>query len=162
MRSHGDLTGLIKFLARDDWKSSFEEVLGEHFGPAMQEFDLEYEAIGAALGGGWDMALWGVAFEGDFPRNPHRGCQSRRLRSEQCDGPLLCRPSHRGWHGLCEAGSVSVLGRRSSDHPAHAIVAAAADVALVPEPGTSTLLAVGFIGLLVCYWAQPRRKDWGL
>jgi hypothetical protein len=65
MRSHGDLTGLIKFLARDDWKSSFEEVLGEHFGPAMQEFDLEYEAIGAALGDGWDMTLWGVAFE-DF------------------------------------------------------------------------------------------------
>ena len=65
MRSHGDLAGLIRFLARDDWKSSFEEVLGEHFGPAMQEFDLEYEAIGAALGGGWDMTLWGVAFE-DF------------------------------------------------------------------------------------------------
>ena len=65
MRSHGDLTGLIKFLARDDWKSSFEEVLGEHFGPAMQAFDLEYEAIGAALGGSWDMTLWGVAFE-DF------------------------------------------------------------------------------------------------
>jgi hypothetical protein len=65
MRSHGDLTGLIKFLARDDWKSSFEEVLGEHFGLAMQEFDLEYEAIGAALGGSWDMTLWGVAFE-DF------------------------------------------------------------------------------------------------
>jgi hypothetical protein len=65
MRSHGDLTGLIKFLARDDWKSSFEEVLGEHFGPAMQAFDLEYEAIGAALGGSGDMTLWGVAFE-DF------------------------------------------------------------------------------------------------
>jgi hypothetical protein len=65
MRSHSDLTGLIKFLARGDWKSSFEEVMGEHFGPAMQAFDLEYEAIGAALGGGWDMTLWGVAFE-DF------------------------------------------------------------------------------------------------
>src|SRR5712671_1160438 len=65
MRSNGDLAGLIKFLARDDWKSSFEEVLGEHFGPAMQAFDLEYEAIGAALGGSWDMTLWGVAFE-DF------------------------------------------------------------------------------------------------
>ena len=65
MRSQRDLTGLIKFLARDDWKSCFEEVLGEHFGPAMQAFDLEYEAIGAALGGGWEMTLWGVAFE-DF------------------------------------------------------------------------------------------------
>ena len=50
MRSQRDLTGLIKFLARDDWKSSFEEVLGEHFGPAIQAFDLEYAAIGAALG----------------------------------------------------------------------------------------------------------------
>ena len=65
MRLHGDLTGLIKFLGRDDWKSSFEEVMGEHFGPAMQAFDLEYEAIGAALGGSWDMSLWGAAFE-DF------------------------------------------------------------------------------------------------
>ena len=31
----------------------------------MQAFDLEYEAIGAALGGSWDMTLWGVVFE-DF------------------------------------------------------------------------------------------------
>ncbi|HVB14971.1 MAG TPA: recombination-associated protein RdgC [Stellaceae bacterium] len=65
MRSPRDLTSLIKFLARDDWKSRFEEVLGEHFGPAMQAFDLEHEEVGAALGGGWDMTLWGVAFE-DF------------------------------------------------------------------------------------------------
>jgi hypothetical protein len=65
MRSHTDLSRLIKFLARDEWKALFEEVLGQHFGPAMQEFGLEYEAIGAALGGGWDMTLWGVAFE-DF------------------------------------------------------------------------------------------------
>ena len=65
MRSHCDLTGLIKFLTRDDWKSSFEAVMGEHFGPARQAFDIEYEAIGAALGGGGDTTLWGVAFE-DF------------------------------------------------------------------------------------------------
>jgi hypothetical protein len=65
MRPRRDLTGLIKFLARDDWRSSFEEVMGEHFGPALQAFDLEYEEIGPALGGGWDTTLWGVAFE-DF------------------------------------------------------------------------------------------------
>jgi hypothetical protein len=65
MRSHHDLAGLIEFLAHDEWKSRLEEVMGEHFGPAMQEFDLAYEAIGAALGGSWDMTLWGVAFE-DF------------------------------------------------------------------------------------------------
>jgi hypothetical protein len=38
MRSQSDLTGLIKFLGHDGWKSSFEEVLGEYFGPATQEF----------------------------------------------------------------------------------------------------------------------------
>jgi hypothetical protein len=65
MRSQRALASLIKFLARDDWKFRLEEVMGEHFGPAMQAFDLEYEEIGAALGGGWDMTLWGVAFE-DF------------------------------------------------------------------------------------------------
>ena len=65
MSSHNDLTGLIKFLTHDGWKSLFEEVMGEHFESAMQEFDLEYEEIDATLGGGWDMTLWGVAFE-DF------------------------------------------------------------------------------------------------
>ncbi len=65
MRAPRDLTGLIKFLTRDDWKSRLEDVMGEHFGPAMEAFDLEYAEIGAALGGGWDMTLWGVAFE-DF------------------------------------------------------------------------------------------------
>lgn len=65
MRAPRDLAGLIKFLTRDDWKFRLEEVIGEHFGPAMQAFDLEYDEIGAALGGGWDMTLWGVAFE-DF------------------------------------------------------------------------------------------------
>jgi hypothetical protein len=65
MRAPRDLTGLIKFLARDDWKARLEDVLGEHFGPAMEAFDLEYDEIGAALGGGWGMTLWGVAFE-DF------------------------------------------------------------------------------------------------
>ena len=63
MRAQRDLTGLIKFLGRDEWRSAFEEVMGEHFGPAMQVFDLEYDEIGAALGGGWGMTLWGVAFE---------------------------------------------------------------------------------------------------
>ena len=65
MRAPRDLTGLIKFLTRDEWKFRLEEVIGEHFGPAMQAFDLECDEIGAALGGGWDVTLWGVAFE-DF------------------------------------------------------------------------------------------------
>ena len=55
MRSQRDLTGLIKFLARNDWKSRFEEVMGEHLAPAMLAFDVKYQEIGAVLGGGWDM-----------------------------------------------------------------------------------------------------------
>jgi hypothetical protein len=65
MRSRGDLAGLIKFLARGDWTVALEEVADEHFGPVMRAFDLEYEEIGVALGNGWDMDLWGLAFE-DF------------------------------------------------------------------------------------------------
>jgi hypothetical protein len=37
----------------------------------MQAFDLEYEAIGATLGGSWDMTLWGVAFEDFLGRQGH-------------------------------------------------------------------------------------------
>src|SRR6516164_8446546 len=46
-------------------RSRPQPLQGEHFGPARQAFDIEYEAIGAALGGGGDTTLWGVAFE-DF------------------------------------------------------------------------------------------------
>lgn len=53
IRSHNDITGLITFVGGDDWQSWFDGVMDEHFGPAMQEFALEYEAIGAALRG-WD------------------------------------------------------------------------------------------------------------
>jgi len=93
MRSESDLTGLIKFLGRDDWKSFFEAVMGEHFGTAMQEFDLEYEAIGAALGRGWDMTLWGVAFE-DF--------LSRRFEGRNFVDEYLRR---RGWNESAPAKS---------------------------------------------------------
>jgi hypothetical protein len=93
MRSQSDLTGLIKFLGRDGWKSSFEEVLSEHFGPAMQEFDLEYEEIGASLGGGWDMTLWGVAFE-DF--------LGRRFKGHNFVDEYLRR---RGWNESAPAKS---------------------------------------------------------
>jgi hypothetical protein len=65
MKTGHDLTGLVKFLGRDDWKQHLEEVMGEHFGPAMEAFELEYEEIGDLLGDHWPMTLWGCAFE-DF------------------------------------------------------------------------------------------------
>src|SRR6267143_927604 len=121
MHRHGDLTGLIKFLARDDWKSSFEEVLGEHFGPAMQEFDLEYEAIGAALGGGWDMTLWGVAFE-DFlgrqfepdGRNFVDEYLRRRGWNESAPTKAYMRGLRNSIMSLYEAGVQSLRSRQSA------------------------------------------------
>jgi hypothetical protein len=38
MKTDHDLMGLMKFIGRDEWKRHFEEVLGEHFGLAAQEF----------------------------------------------------------------------------------------------------------------------------
>jgi hypothetical protein len=105
MRSQCDFTGLIKFLAREDWKSRFEEVMGEHLGPAMRAFDLEYEEIGEALGGGWNMTLWGVAFE-DFSRPAVGSGQPQlcrriseaprveRIGSDQGLDPRLARLDH--------------------------------------------------------------------
>jgi hypothetical protein len=65
MKTGHDLMGLMKFVGRDEWKLHFEEVLGEHFGPAGQQFDLDFDAIGKALDDQWAMILWGCAFE-DF------------------------------------------------------------------------------------------------
>lgn len=65
MRPAHDLSNLIKWLSREEWRPLLEEVMGEHFGPAMEAFDVEFEEIDEALGGHWAMTLWGCAFE-DF------------------------------------------------------------------------------------------------
>lgn len=65
MKTGHELTGLIKFLGRDEWKRHFEEVVAEHFGPAMEEFNLEDNEIGQVLDDQWATTLWGCAFE-DF------------------------------------------------------------------------------------------------
>lgn len=65
MKTGHDLMGLIKFAGREEWRPHFEEVLGEHFGPAGEEFELDFEGIGQALDDQWAMILWGCAFE-DF------------------------------------------------------------------------------------------------
>ncbi|MBX9910626.1 MAG: hypothetical protein K2Z25_18165 [Beijerinckiaceae bacterium] len=65
MKASHDLSGLVKFLSRDDWAFRFEEVMGAHFWAAMDAFDLEHDEIGAAIGEHWARTLWGCAFE-DF------------------------------------------------------------------------------------------------
>lgn len=63
MKSDHDLSGLFQYAAKDDWSDCLEEALGDHFGPAMIEFDLEHEEIVDLLGEHWAMTLWGCAFE---------------------------------------------------------------------------------------------------
>ncbi|WP_245484207.1 MULTISPECIES: hypothetical protein [unclassified Mesorhizobium] len=60
-----DLKGLMKFLARDEWRDPFEEIFDDHFGPVLEAGDMEFEDIAEILGDDWAMTLWGCAFE-DF------------------------------------------------------------------------------------------------
>jgi len=65
MPTSHDLSGLMKFLARDEWRECFEEVFNEHFGPVLDEGEGEFEDLAEVVGDYWTMALWGCAFE-DF------------------------------------------------------------------------------------------------
>ncbi|WP_252193007.1 hypothetical protein [Rhizobium sp. CSW-27] len=60
-----DLYGLMKFLARPEWRACFEEVFRDHFGPALEAADMDFEDLADLLGDGLAMTLWGCAFE-DF------------------------------------------------------------------------------------------------
>jgi len=60
-----DLSGIIKWCAREDWRPRIDAVMAEHFEPAMKAFGLDFQEIGEALGGTWAVTLWGCAFE-DF------------------------------------------------------------------------------------------------
>lgn len=82
-----DLDGLIKWCARDEWRSRVDDVMAEHFTPAMQAFGLEFEEIDDALGGGWAQTLWGCAFE-DF--------LTRRFGPEK-ENPVEAYLRRRGW-----------------------------------------------------------------
>jgi hypothetical protein len=46
-----DLSDLIKWMSRDEWRHRVDAVMAEHFEPAMQEFGLAFEEIDDALGG---------------------------------------------------------------------------------------------------------------
>jgi hypothetical protein len=60
-----DLSGIIKWSAREDWRPRVDAVMAEHFESAMKAFGLAFEEIGETLGGTWALTLWGFAFE-DF------------------------------------------------------------------------------------------------
>lgn len=65
MPTSHDLKGLMKFLAREEWRECFDEVFYDHFGPVLDAGDMDFEDIAETLGEVWAMTLWGCAFE-DF------------------------------------------------------------------------------------------------
>ena len=66
MHSSSDsLSGLIKWLGREEWRGSFEEVLNQHLGPACETAGIEFDEIAEILGDHQFMMLWACAFE-DF------------------------------------------------------------------------------------------------
>jgi len=98
-----DLSDLIKWTARDEWWGRVDEVMAEHFEPAMKAFELTFEEIDDALGGGWAMTLWGCAFENFLTRRfgptsgePHR--PSRRGTGSRSQAPLSTRLPHARVH----------------------------------------------------------------
>jgi hypothetical protein len=65
MPTSHDLSGLMKFLDRDEWRECFAEVFDDHFGPILDDGDMEFEELAEILGADMAMTLWGCAFE-DF------------------------------------------------------------------------------------------------
>ncbi|MDX8464409.1 hypothetical protein RFM26_01755 [Mesorhizobium sp. VK23B] len=65
MPTSHDLSGLMKFLRRDEWRECFEGVFNEHFGPILDESEEEFEDLAEVLGDYWTNTLWGCVFE-DF------------------------------------------------------------------------------------------------
>lgn len=64
MKPGHDLEGLMRFLGREDiWGERLQDVLDEHFGPALEEFEVDFEELGEIVGESWPMILWGCAFE---------------------------------------------------------------------------------------------------
>ncbi len=61
-----DLGGLIKFTQSEEtWAERLAAVVDEHFVPAMEEFELDFEDLEDLLGEQATWTLWGCAFE-DF------------------------------------------------------------------------------------------------
>jgi hypothetical protein len=65
MPSSDSLSGLIKWLGREEWRGPFEETLGQHLGPPCETAGIEFDEIAEILGDHHLTMLWACAFE-DF------------------------------------------------------------------------------------------------
>lgn len=63
MSTFNDISGLMIYAGRLEWTGYLDDVLEEHFGAAMNIFDIEYDDIPGLIGDHWMSTLWGCAFE---------------------------------------------------------------------------------------------------
>ncbi len=61
-----DISDLLEFIGRDDaWRGRLQDVVAEHFMPALDEFEIDEDELSELLGEPWPGVLWGCGFE-DF------------------------------------------------------------------------------------------------
>ncbi len=63
MKANYDLSRLIKFAMREPWLEEMQAVLSEHLGEALDQFDLEVDALGDVVGEHYVPTLFGCALE---------------------------------------------------------------------------------------------------
>ena len=73
MKRGHDLSGLMKFATSPAWANHLRDALGDHLGPAMEEFDFEFEDLAEIVGEHWAGVLWGCAFEDLLTRTVEPG-----------------------------------------------------------------------------------------
>ena len=73
MPNSDSLSGLLKWLEREEWRGAFEEVLHQHLGPACETSGIEFDEIAGVLGDHHFMMLWACAFEDFLTRDTEPG-----------------------------------------------------------------------------------------
>lgn len=63
MASANSLTGLMKWLNRDEWRDALNELLDRHLGPACAKADVSFDELPGIVGDHHSGVLWGCVFE---------------------------------------------------------------------------------------------------
>ena len=79
-RAGHDLSGIIKWCAREDWRPRVDAVMAEHFEPAMKAFGLDFQEIGEEACWWWRAPLNDKQRRGPVPLNKGKRNGNRRRR----------------------------------------------------------------------------------
>ncbi|MBP8235351.1 hypothetical protein GS397_26305 (plasmid) [Sphingobium yanoikuyae] len=63
MKRGHDLSSVMKFATSPAWAEHLQDALADHLGPAMEEFEFEFDELADIVGDHWALVLWGCAFE---------------------------------------------------------------------------------------------------